>query len=129
MSFRTIRPSRYATSCMHNFRHTVGFKYRGHKVFGDFGQMSLVPGWTFFSILLDLNHRKLTKNIFILYLNMRQASCMLVYDLISWFSRLETVVAIEKFNDKNTKKEAGSCVWSSPWTSTETNLMVSKFLN
>ena len=86
---------------------TVGFKYKGHKVFGDFGQMSLVPGCTFFSILLDLNHRKLTKNIFILYLNMRQASCMLVYDLISWFSRLETVVAIENFSDKNTKKRNG----------------------
>ena len=43
---------------------------------------------------------------------MRQASCVLVYDLISWFSRLETVVAIEKFNDKkfndkNTKKRNG----------------------
>ena len=25
-------------------RYTVGFKYKGHKVFGDFGQMSLVPG-------------------------------------------------------------------------------------
>ena len=63
-------------------RYTVGFKYKGHKVFGDFGQMSLFPGWTLFSILSDPNYRKLTKNIFILYLNMRQASCMLVYDLI-----------------------------------------------
>ena len=25
------------------FINTLGFKYKGHKVFGDFGQMSLVP--------------------------------------------------------------------------------------
>ena len=31
--------------------HTVDFKYKGQKVFGDLGQMSLVPG----SLVLEIN--------------------------------------------------------------------------
>ena len=31
---------------------TVDFKYKGQKVFGDFDQMSLVPGWAFFHVLI-----------------------------------------------------------------------------
>ena len=46
-----------------NTRITVGFKYKGHKVFGDISQMSFVPGSGFFLILIRPKLSKTKNNI------------------------------------------------------------------